>query len=342
MNISAFLIGVCTAFFLIISILMLWKKNRTRFQTVLGYIMAVWALWNFKDIIITFPGMYNQHVLNWITLIDGWSALTYMVFLFEVVLPGWMTKKRILLQLTPFFLFTITYFFWPDQYVIYAYWGFLWIYAWFIVIFGYIKSKKYLAYVRKNFSNIDKIDISWLKPVFLFTIVSQLTWLFTSIYGSVVVDIIYYLSSILMWLAVLYYSRDFHPIVIEKDKIDEFSTQTSTLPPLPIGKLEKLVEEQQLYLNPNLTLKDLAHELNTNRTYVSNYLSQHMGRTFYDYINRLRIIKVSIPMIEQHPEYTFEFIAAESGFASISTFRRAFTKEMGMTPSQYASKCKES
>ncbi len=341
MNISAFLIGFCTSFFLIFAVLFLSRKNRTRFQTVMGCIMSVWALWFVKDLIITFPGMYVPEVLNWITIIDGWSALTYMVFLFEVVMPGWMTGRRILLQLTPFALFTLIYFLWPRQEVIYAYWVFLWFYAWFIVFFGFFKGKKYLNFMRKNYSNIDKIDISWLKTAFFFTIASQLSWLFTSFYGSTLVDIVYYLSTILMWVVVLYYCWDFQPIVVEKESANELTTQTASTPPLPIGKLEKLMEDRQLYLNPNLTVNDLAHELNTNRTYVSNYLSQHIGRTFYDYINTLRIIKVSIPMIEEHPEYTFEFVAFKSGFASISTFRRAFIKETGMTPSQYASKVKQ-
>ncbi len=340
MNISAFLIGFCSAFFLIFAVFFLSRKSRTRFQTVLGGIMVVWALWCFKDIIITFPGMYNEQVLNWITIIDGWSALTYMVFLFEVVMPGWMTTRRIILQTIPFAIFTIAYILWPQQEVIIAYWVFLWFYAWFIVFFGYFKGKKYVIFMRKNYSNIDKMDISWLKTSFFFTIVSQLSWLFTSIYASSLVDIIYYLSCIIMWVVVLYYSWDFHPITIEKESPNDLISQNSNTPPLPIGKLEKVIEERKLYLNPNLTVIDLANELNTNRTYVSNYLSQYVGRTFYEYINSLRIIKMSIPLIEQHPEFTFEYVATESGFASISTFRRAFIKEMGMTPSQYASKCK--
>ncbi len=339
MNILAFLIGVCTAFFTTFAVHILWwRKNRTRFQTTVGCIMAVWAIWCFKDMVVTFPGMYTEKVLNWITMIDGWSALTYMVFLFEVVLPGWMTLRKIALQILPFALITIAYYLWPVTLVIYVYWGFLWFYAWFIVIFGYFKTTKYLAYVRKNYSNIEKIDVSWLKPVFFFSIVSQLTWLFTSIYSSILVDVFYYLSSIVMWLMVLYYSWDFRPIVIEKES-EPSSSQKLT--PLPIGRLEKLVEEQQLYLNPNLTLNDIAQALGTNRTYVSNYLGQQVGQTFYDYINELRIEKKSVPLMEEHPEYTFEFVATQSGFASMSTFRRAFVKKMGMTPSQYAQRRKD-
>ncbi len=96
-----------------------------------------------------------------------------------------------------------------------------------------------------------------------------------------------------------------------------------------------MVEEQRLYLNSNLTLADIAKALNTNRTYVSNYLSQVRGETFYDYINQLRIERVSLPMMQAHPEYKFDYVAKESGFASISTFRRAFIKLTGQTPSQF-------
>ena len=95
------------------------------------------------------------------------------------------------------------------------------------------------------------------------------------------------------------------------------------------------MEEQQLYLKKDLTLSDLAEALGTNRTYVSKYLSQVLNQTFYDYVNQLRIERVSIPMMREHPEYKLDFVACESGFASISTFRRAFIKLTGQTPSQF-------
>jgi AraC-like DNA-binding protein len=95
------------------------------------------------------------------------------------------------------------------------------------------------------------------------------------------------------------------------------------------------MDEEKPYLRPSLTLKELAHELNTNRTYISNYLNQQMKMTFYDYINSLRIERAAIPLMREHPEYKYEYVASESGFASISTFRRAFVKVTGMTPSQY-------
>ncbi len=330
-SISAFLIGVSTAFFAIFSLhILFWRKERSRFQTVLGIILAVWAVWNLKDIVTVLPGMYVPRVLDWIMIVDGWSAITYTVFVFEVTMPGWTTLRRLLCLALPFAAFSLAFALWPTERVKEAYVAFLWCYAWAVVIIGYVRTRKYLTYIRTNYSNIDDIDISWLRPVFLFAIVSQLSWLFTSLYADMFVDTLYYASSIALWLLVLHYSWNFHPIVIKEDDLSAHPNRQ----PIERGELERIVEDRKLYLNSGLTLCELAKIMGSNRTYVSNYLSMVRGQTFYDYINQLRIEKASLPMMEEHPEYTLEYVAEQSGFGSISTFRRAFVKQTGHLPSR--------
>lgn len=342
-NIYTFLIGIATAFFTIFAIhILCWRRPLTRFQTVLGIIMAVWALWCAKDIVLTFPGMYREEVLNWVMIIDGWSALTYTVFVMECVVPGWTTLKRFLLLSLPFALFTAAYAIWPRQELVTAYTIFLWCYAWTVVGIGYVKMKRHIKYVHQEFSNIDRIDVSWLLSVFIFVIAGQLAWLFISLYAVVLADIVYYLSIIPLWLMVLHYSWNFRPIAVEKEAeahskpTPQEKENTTATPPIAEGALERWVEQGQMYLRPDLTLQEIAQALATNRTYVSNYISQVIGMSFYDYINRLRIERSAIPLINEHPEYTFEYIARQSGFASMATFRRAFMKITGQTPSQYA------
>lgn len=336
LNILAFLVGISTTFFTIFSLrILFYQKERTRFQLVLGSIMAICAISCLKDLVLTFPGMYRQEVLNWVFVIDASSALSYTVFVFEVVIPRWTTINRLILLSLPFASFTLLYILWPCQVVIHALAVFLWCYGWTVVIIGWLKVKRHIKYVRANFSNIDRIDTTWLKPVFAFCIVSQLAWLFSSLYATMLTDIIYYISFILLWLMVLRYSWNFRPIAANLEE-DLSASAQHVSPALAEGALESLMEEQRLYLNKNLTLADLAQALNTNRTYVSQYLSQVRGQTFYDYINQLRIQQVSIPMLKEHPEYTLEYVASQSGFASISTFRRAFLKFTGLTPRLYA------
>ncbi|MBQ9293892.1 MAG: helix-turn-helix transcriptional regulator [Bacteroidaceae bacterium] len=341
---SAFIIGAATAFFTIFALhILVFMPLRTRFQSVLGIIMAVWAVWCAKDLVVCMPGMYTQPVLDWILIIDGWSAITYTIFVFEVVMPGWTTWRRLLLLALPFLLFTVGYALWPVREVVYAYSVFLWFYAWTVVIVGWTRMNRYLRYISHEYSNIDKIDASWLRPVFLFTVIGQLVWLFISLYSNVISDIVYYIIIIALWLVMLHYSWNFQPIETprpalegeeEGEEGEAFLTETKKQ--LPFAGLEKLMEEEKYYLKPTLTLKELALDLNTNRTYISSYLNQQMNMTFYDYINNLRIERAALPLMREHPEYKYEYVAAESGFASISTFRRAFVKVTGQTPSQYA------
>lgn len=333
LNISTFFIGFSTAFYSIFAVLFLkFRKENTRYSRIIGIIMTVWALWSFKDIILTFPGFYNDETLNWVLIIDGWSALTYTVFVFEAIKPYSISIGRLTILALPFLAFTVWFYLMPTMTVIKCYVIFLWFYAWTVVAVGWVGARRYLRYVRENYSNIDKIDIFWLKPVIIFTIVSQLSWLATSLVNTVWLDVIYYISTILLWLIVLYYTWNFRPIIMKPE--DRMPQQQVKDFPFA-GSLEKIVEEEKLYLNKNLTINDLAQAVKSNRTYVSNYLRSVMGMTFYDYINKLRIERGSIPLMSDHPKYKLEWIATESGFCSISTFRRAFVKFTGCKPHQY-------
>lgn len=264
-------------------------------------------------------------------LTDGFSALTYTVFVFEVTMPGWTKLRKMVMLSLPFALFPIAYGICPSENVIYAYTIFLWFYAWGVVIIGYIKVRRYLNYIKRNYSNIENIDISWLKPVFLFAIVSQLSWLFISLYASVFIDILYYVSTLALWGMVLYYSWHFLPVSIPVEK----NSPSNVVPEPPLGLSKEafvnMVVSKELYLNKDFTLGDLANALKTNRTYMGKYLNTVCEQPFYDFINQLRIEQKSIPLMQEHPEY----IATESGFSSISTFRRAFYKFTGKTPSQF-------
>lgn len=328
-NLSAFFAGAATAYYAIHALQILSRPERTRFQTAIGWIFVVWTLLNFKDIIITFPEYYNEQTLNYILVADGWSAVTYTVFIFELTMPGWTTTRRVLLTCLPFAALTLSYILWPTRLLLNCYVAFLVVYALSILAIAFYKAQKYIRYIRNNYSNIDEIDISWLKYVFFFFIVGQLSWLFTSLEGKALVDTIYYVTTIAMWQLALHYSLNLKPITIVAEPVSDSRSYNFA------DTINEVMEQQELYLNYDLTINDLAKAIGTNRTYLSQYFNTVKHTTFYDYINQLRITKKSIPLMQQHPEYTLEYVAAKSGFKSISTFRRAFLKLTGSNPRQY-------
>ena len=331
-QLQAFFIGISTAYFAFYALNILRLPLRTRYQSLLGYLFVLFAACCMKDLVLSIPGNYNEHILNWVTLIDGTMAVAYTSFLLEVVIPGWVNTRRVCILLLPFILFIGWYASCHQATIVLYYTAFIIVWALIVMGIGAVRARHYIHYMRANYSNLDEIDLSWLSYAFWFFVVSQLLWLASSLLENIVMDILYYLSFILMWEVVLRKSFNHKPISMEtEEKVDMSEIREYAF----AGKLEKIVTDRKLYLNAGLTLSELAAEIGTNRTYLSDYFARVKGTTFYDYINTLRIECTSIPLLQEHPEYTLEYIARVSGFKSLSTFRRAFYKNKQLTPGQF-------
>ena len=101
-----------------------------------------------------------------------------------------------------------------------------------------------------------------------------------------------------------------------------------------IGQLlERCCEDEQLYLQHDLSLSQLAQAIGTNHYYLSQYFSQQ-GLTYNAYINDLRIrhfIDLYHEAVANQRSFTAQQLAHESGFRSYSTFSAAFKQRMGQT-----------
>lgn len=49
------------------------------------------------------------------------------------------------------------------------------------------------------------------------------------------------------------------------------------------------MEKGRMFLNPKLSLTEVATAIGTNRTYLSEYLNNDLDTTFYEYVNGFRI-----------------------------------------------------
>lgn len=96
-------------------------------------------------------------------------------------------------------------------------------------------------------------------------------------------------------------------------------------------RFEHLVVEQQLFLKQGIKIQDIALQLNTNRTYISNYVNSNYGMSFPDYINSLRIEYAKEYMLKE-PHTILSEIAKASGFPNASAFNNVFKKTTGITP----------
>ena len=102
-----------------------------------------------------------------------------------------------------------------------------------------------------------------------------------------------------------------------------------------LNDLYALLDEERVWMNPHLTLSDLAMQVGTNRTYLSNYLNNRVRTTFYDYINGFRMEAALALLNDPDSTLTMVEVAESCGFNSISTFRRVFVRAMDCSYVEY-------
>lgn len=91
------------------------------------------------------------------------------------------------------------------------------------------------------------------------------------------------------------------------------------------------MSKQKPYLNPELSIADVARDLYTNRTYISVLMNNHFGQSFRDYINAQRITTAKELMLA-NPDEILESIAEKSGFVSDSQLVKKFKEMEGISP----------
>lgn len=109
-------------------------------------------------------------------------------------------------------------------------------------------------------------------------------------------------------------------------------TQKSKL----VEKLVAYVESEKPYQESELTIADLADQVNIQPHYLSQIINQNLKCNFLDFINGYRVEAAkSMLRDEKYEHYTILSIAYEAGFNSKTAFYNAFKKNTGTTPSQF-------
>jgi len=103
--------------------------------------------------------------------------------------------------------------------------------------------------------------------------------------------------------------------------------------------LDRALSEEKLYLDPELSLSDLANHIDVPRNTLSWVINRVPGRNFYDLIGECRIREVQAKMADPGQiGQKILSLALDAGFASKPTFNVVFKKVTGMTPSEFRSK----
>lgn len=87
------------------------------------------------------------------------------------------------------------------------------------------------------------------------------------------------------------------------------------------------------YSDPNLSLSEVSHYVNTNTSYLSKLFKNNLNVNFNDYLNSYRIEKAKAFL--DTTAMTVKEVSTVTGFNSQQNFIRVFKKFEGITPGQY-------
>jgi AraC-like DNA-binding protein len=101
-------------------------------------------------------------------------------------------------------------------------------------------------------------------------------------------------------------------------------------------RLVKLMQEEKLYTEPDLSLSMLAERIRVHPNYLSQVINEKEGKTFFEYINNLRIEEFKrLAALPENRQFTIMSLAYDCGFNSKSSFNKNFKKLTGQSPSDY-------
>lgn len=103
-------------------------------------------------------------------------------------------------------------------------------------------------------------------------------------------------------------------------------------------KLLEFIEKEKPYLNPELTLQDLADSVGEKRYFLSIVINHKHSKNFYEFINQYRIEEVKNMITDpKNKHLKLISLAYDAGFNSKASFNRIFKQTTNMTPSQFIS-----
>lgn len=100
--------------------------------------------------------------------------------------------------------------------------------------------------------------------------------------------------------------------------------------------INRLFEEEQVYLDPALDLESLSQRLGIHRNLISKAVNVVYGKPFSSFVNECRVRQAILLLSDPaNDSRSLEAIAFDAGFSTRQTFYRVFKSQTGINPATY-------
>ncbi len=225
----------------------------------------------------------------------------------------------------------------------------------------YQRIKEHKQLLGEHFSYETKTQVEWMRQLILITFwlnVGSLAilapiWLFWSSILLISMNIVLTLNVCTFYGFIIYQAVKHSTATDHKSRLVSIvnaeegdyvtvlealrdSKEPVQVSPAQMDMVADLFEKEQIYLEPNLKVKDIADKTGLPVYLVSNIFNIGFGKSFFDYVNEQRVSHACQLFLEKKYEhFTIEGVGFESGFNSKTAFFRAFKKYKAMSPAEY-------
>lgn len=232
-------------------------------------------------------------------------------------------------------------------------------YAFYIVLV-FIILKKYKEIYLENYTNANNSSYKWLFQMTVFFLIAHCIVLFKSLIRYTDYNILFNSSNAVIgaialliscWFVLkalnnpeLFKGVDSNMLLVNEAlsmKGIATAKEPSKTPKSPeialqIELVKKHVIENEPYLEPSLTIQELAKQVSIPVRDLSVLINHHMNQHFFDFVNEFRIQKaMQILKDAEKSKHTVLEILYEVGFNSKSSFNTAFKKHTNQTPTEF-------
>ena len=210
--------------------------------------------------------------------------------------------------------------------------------------------KRYREWSLNQFSNTDLISFNWFRN-FIYGMIFWLIFREAMNIVDAAMDLEFYqdwwwnlaLVAVAYYIGLAGYSQNqpskiYFEVNAETDpSLTTEPSETESPEAKDIAdKLKSLMEDDRLFIQPDLNLQELARQLKINSVKLSATINQVFGKNFNEYINTYRIEEfIRLYSEDENKKYTLLSMALDSGFNSKATFNRAFRKIKGVSPKEF-------
>lgn len=291
----------------------------------------------------------DMFIVAVITLIIGsFQSFLFTYTLIILINPSFFTKRWLACQLIPISIFSILSFFLlflPAclfQKIIF--YSFLVFYLYQLIFYTYTFIKEYKQYhsaAGNYYSGEEAKHLNWVAIAFFSALGIGILALTLIIYPNPVFDLVvailcgaFYACFLVRYIN---YPYIFHKIIIKRE---EPAVGDDTNVNKIQNNLPQLIERwvnSKAYVEPEITIINVASALNTNRTYLSAYINNNVQMNFNTWINLLRTEEAK-KLLKDTTNPSIADISIRLGYADHSSFSRQFKKHTGFSPIEWRKK----